>query len=198
MIQTRSLESAVRARPVPTKLAHLVLRTPRFAEMKQFYKTILHAHPAFENDQVCFMTYDDEHHRIGLINWPQLAPADATRAGLEHVAFTFADLPALLAAYRCNKAEGIEPFWSINHGPTISLYYRDPDGNKVEFQHDVFPDAASLDAFFASGAYEENFIGIIFDPEKLIADYEAGVPIEELTARPKLPAGMSPWDMVRP
>ncbi|HVW71475.1 MAG TPA: VOC family protein [Steroidobacteraceae bacterium] len=193
----RKLEADAPVRPVPSKLAHLVFRTPRFEEMKRFYALLLGARPVFESNEVCFMTYDDEHHRIGLINWPHLGDLDTKRAGLEHVAFTYRDLPSLLAAYRWNKERGIEPFWTINHGPTISLYYRDPDGNKVELQHDVFARAADLEAFFASGAYEENFMGIVFDPEKMIADYEAGVPIGTLTARPKLPQGASPWDMMR-
>ena len=30
------------------------------------------------------------------------------------------------------KAAGILPYWCINHGPTTSLYYKDPDGNVIE------------------------------------------------------------------
>ena len=191
------LKAAVPAKPIPAKLAHVVLRTPRFQEMKQFYSTLLGAAPAYENDQICFMTYDEEHHRIGLINWPHLKDIEKERAGMEHVAFTYADLPSLLAAYSWNKKAGIVPFWTINHGPTISMYYRDPDGNKVELQHDVFPDPEGVNAFFESGAYDENWMGIVFDPEQMIADYEAGVSIEKLTERPKLPEGLGPWDMIR-
>ena len=191
------LRAQVPVRPVPAKLAHVVLRTPRFAEMKRFYATILSATPAYENDLVSFMTYDEEHHRIGLINMPHLGDADGAKAGMEHFAFTFNDLPSLLAAYVHNKEDGIVPFWTINHGPTISMYYRDPDGNKVELQYDVFRDAKSVDAFFASGAYEENFMGIIFDPEKMLADYEAGTSVDVLTHRVNLPEGVTPWDMYR-
>lgn len=193
----RELDAFAPTRPTPTKLAHIVLRTPRLAAMRAFYLALLNAQPTFENDQVCFMTYDDEHHRIGLVGRPQLGSADADNAGLEHIAFTYADLPSLLAAYSHNKAQGVEPFWAINHGPTISLYYRDPDGNKIELQHDVFPDAASLSAFFASGAYEENFIGVIFDPDEMIRDWQSGKPIDDLTRRPPLPPGVDPWSMVR-
>ena len=196
-LMTPKLQAAAPAKPVPTRLSHMVLRTPRFAEMRAFYLNLLGAHPAYENDQICFMTYDEEHHRLGLINMPHLGDVDKERAGLEHIAFTYETLPLLLAAYQHNKAEGIEPFWTIIHGPTVSMYYRDPDGNQVEFQYDVFPDVAGIDAFFESGAYDENFMGIIFDPEQMIADYEAGVPIETLVRRPKLPEGMSPWDMLR-
>jgi hypothetical protein len=35
----------------------------------------------------------------------------------------------------------IRPFYSINHGPTTSLYYTDPDGNRVELLVDNFATA---------------------------------------------------------
>lgn len=142
------------------------------------------------------MTYDDEHHRIGIINMPHLGEQDMSKAGPEHIAFTYDELGQLLATYRRLKREGIEPFWTINHGPTISMYYRDPDGTKVELQYDVF-DVAGTEAFFATGAYEENFMGIIVEPEDMIAAFEAGDPIEKITERGPLPEGMTPWDMHR-
>lgn len=74
----------------------------------------------------------------------------------------------LIAAYNSRKAKGIHPYWSVNHGLTMSMYYvrrkndknkdrirpnvidtflslpisqTDPDGNVVEFQVDAFPTA---------------------------------------------------------
>lgn len=184
-------------RPIkPEKLAHVVIRTRRFADSRRWWATVLDAAPAYENDRLCFMTYDDEHHRIGLINIPELADADPDTNGVEHVAFTYATLGDLLSTWRRLKADGIVPFWTVNHGPTISMYYRDPDGNKVELQYDVF-DRTGVEAFFASGAYEENFMGIIFDAEEMARRYEAGEPLENLTRRPPLPPGLGPWDMHR-
>ncbi|WP_165191460.1 VOC family protein [Caulobacter soli] len=182
----------------PAKLAHLVLVTSQFEAAKAWYATVLNAHPAYENAQVCFMTYDDEHHRIGIINMPGLATPPPGVAGLDHMAFTFDDLGQLLATFQRLKAEGITPYWTINHGPTISFYYRDVDGNKVELQYDIFRTVADIDAFFASGAYDENFMGIIIDPEDLASRYEAGESMDDLTRRPTLPAGKTPWDMHRP
>lgn len=182
----------------PAKLAHVVLVTPRFVAMKAWYATVLNAHPAYENAQVCFMTYDDEHHRIGIINMPDLTPAPPGSAGMDHLAFTYDHLGELLATYQRLKAEGIEPYWTINHGPTISFYYRDLDGNKVELQYDVFHTVADTDAFFASGAYDENFMGIIIDPDDLLERFETGEAIDDLTRRPTLPPGKTPWDMHRP
>ena len=43
--------------------------------------------------------------------------------------------------------------------------------------------------------FAENPIGIIFDPEQLIRDYEAGRSFDDLVRRPPLPPGKSPMDM---
>lgn len=192
-------EIAQRGSTRPSKLSHLVIRTSALARLKSWYLTVLSARVSYENDLVCFATYDDEHHRIGIVQLPGVAsgPASAAVPGLEHVSFAYADLGSLLANYRRLKNVGIEPFWTINHGPTISMYYRDPDGNKVELQVDVFDSPEAVNEYLARH-YPENFMGIIFDPEDMIRRYEAGEPIEQLYDRPPLPAGMTPWDMHRP
>ena len=182
----------------PCKMAHAVLMTPNLPRARDWYLNVFDARVAYQNDKVCFLTYDDEHHRIGLIGMPQLVARPANSWGLEHLAFSYPTLGALLAQYKYLKSQGIEPFWTINHGPTISFYYRDPDNNKIELDYDVFPTVAEVDAFFAAGNYEENFMGILIEPEELIARYDAGVPLNELVHRPKLPAGKAPWDMHRP
>lgn len=185
------------AEPIrPSKLAHVVLRVSDLPRSRAWYLELLQAWPAFENEMLCFMTYDDEHHRIGLVARPGLDVASDALAGLEHIAFTFATLERLLATFRRLKTAGVTPYWSINHGPTVSLYYKDPDGNRVELQYDVFDRPADLDAFFGGGAYVRNFMGIRFDPEELIRRYESGEPLESLTARPELPDGKTPWDML--
>jgi len=182
----------------PAKLSHLVIRTSDMARLRSWYLTVLSAQVSYENELVCFATYDDEHHRIGIVQLPQSAAGAAGPAacGLEHVSFAYPDLGTLLANYQRLKALGIVPFWTINHGPTISMYYRDPDGNKVELQVDVFATADAVNAYLAR-YYPENFMGIIFDPEELIRRYEAGESLEDLYRRPALPPGMTPWDMHR-
>lgn len=182
----------------PTKLGHVVLRVANLTRSRDWYLRVLEARVAFENEMLCFLTYDDEHHRIGLIHRPDLGSSGDAHQGLEHLSFTYASLEELFATYRRLVQHGIRPYWPINHGPTISLYYKDPDGNRIELQYDVFEREEDLDTFFASGAYTENFIGIIFDPEQMVARFEAGEPIAAITARPKLPEGKTPWDMFLP
>ncbi len=187
------------ATPVrPVKLAHVVLRVSELERSRAWYLKVLEARPAFENEMVCFLTYDEEHHRIGLIARPELGHAGDAHTGLEHIAFTYASLGELLATYRRLRAHDIQPYWTINHGPTISLYYKDPDGHRLELQHDVFERAEELEAFFAGGAYAQNFMGIVFDPEEMIARFEAGEPLSGITARRLLRGGETPWTMFVP
>ena len=181
----------------PAKLGHVFLRTTDMPRLRDWYLVVLQARIAYQNEQVSFLTYDDEHHRVGIAQLPGLSASAAPSPGLEHTSFTYADLGELLVTYRRLKAAGIEPFWTINHGPTISMYFRDPDGNKVELQVDVFATAEETNTFLDE-YYPENFMGIIFDPEEMIRKFEAGVPLADLYARPKLPPGMTPWDMHRP
>jgi catechol 2,3-dioxygenase-like lactoylglutathione lyase family enzyme len=173
----------------PIKLAHVVLRTAHYEETLQWWLTVLNAEVAFANDYIAFLTYDEEHHRLALLNDPGAeAPGHVT--GLEHVAFTYGDLGALLQTYQRLRSVGINPVWSINHGPTTSLYYRDPDGNQAELQVDNFETNEELDAWFRSGAFAENPIGIEFDPEELTESYEAGVTTTQLLNRDR-PQGSS-------
>jgi catechol 2,3-dioxygenase-like lactoylglutathione lyase family enzyme len=196
--QSRNLAEIGRTRRLaPAKLAHVVIRCMNPQRLRDWYLTVLQGQVSYENEMVCFLTYDDEHHRIGLVQVPGLHADAPAGPGLEHIAFTYPDLGTLLANYRRLKECGIEPFWTINHGPTISMYYRDPEGNKVETQVDVFATSEQINDFLAK-YYPENFMGIVFDPEEMIRKFEAGVPLEDLYRRPKLPQGMTPWDMHRP
>ena len=186
-----------RGRVAPIRLAHIVRRTTRFGEMIVWYRTVLAAEIAHADDMLAFLTYDDEHHRIAIARIPGLEEQSPSAAGTDHVAFTYADLGDLLQTYSRLKSEGIEPFWSINHGPTTSLYYKDPDGNKVELQVDNFATADECNAWMRSDAFAANPIGVVLEPDELLARYRAGEPIETLAARPPLPEGSSPFDMLR-
>jgi catechol-2,3-dioxygenase len=181
----------------PRQLAHVVRRTSRFDEMVRWYCTMLGAEVVHSDGMLAFLTYDEEHHRIAIAGIPGLEEQPAMAAGTDHIAFSYADLGEVLQTYRRLKAGGIEPYWCINHGPTTSLYYKDPDGNRVELQADNLPSAEAIDTWMRSGEFAANPIGVIFDPDDLAARYEAGEPLETLTARPPLPAGVSPFDMLR-
>ena len=180
----------------PAKYAHFVLRTGQFEKMAEWYETVLAARIVFRDERLCFLSYDDEHHRLALINIPGLAPREPESAGTDHVAYSYRNLGELLATYRRLKAHGIVPHWAINHGVTTSMYYRDPDNNRVELQIDNFATAEECQAYFQSKAFADNPVGVTYDPEDLCRRYEAGEPMNELLRIPPLPAGKTPWDML--
>ncbi len=164
----------------PIKLAHVVYRTGRLAEMRDWYATVLEARVVFENPMIAFETYDDEHHRIAFIDVKATEQPAANARGVEHVAFTYASLGDLLDTYARLKAVGITPYWPINHGPTTSLYYRDPDGNQIELQIDNFTTMSEAEAFARSDAFVRNPIGVTFDPDLLLQRFRRGDPVSEL------------------
>ena len=180
----------------PSKLAHVVRRTSRFEAMLAWYRTVLGAEIVHATHMLAFLTYDDEHHRIALVSMPDL-PDRSFAAGTEHIAFTHRDLGDLLSTYARLKREGIEPYWCINHGVTTSMYYKDPDGNGIEFQIDNFANAEEANRWMRGGAFAANPIGVIYDPEQLLARYRAGEPMEKLLEQPPLPQGSTPFDMAR-
>ncbi|KAJ5810314.1 Glyoxalase/Bleomycin resistance protein/Dihydroxybiphenyl dioxygenase [Penicillium pulvis] len=176
----------------PAKLAHVVLRTANLERMVNFYTTFLGGTVAYGNDVISFITYDDEHHRVAIIGIPTTEPKVQTSCGLEHIAFTFNSLSDLLASYRHRKARNIEPVWCVNHGPTTSIYYKDPDGNMLETQVDNFDTIEDANAFMMSQYFAENPIGTDFDAEEMIQAIKNGEEDHVLKKRREIgPRGLS-------
>ena len=175
----------------PSKFAHVVFNTHRYAEMIAWYLDVFEARVQHRDDRLAFLTYDDEHHRFAFANLgpvsdgaPDGGPDDmpAGRVGVNHLAYTWDGLGPLLDTYKRLKAQGILPWRPIRHGFTLSLYYRDPDGNGLEFQTDLMaPDQANR--FMAGAAFAANPIGERFDPDELVARFEAGEAVDDLIFR---------------
>jgi catechol 2,3-dioxygenase-like lactoylglutathione lyase family enzyme len=67
----------------PSKLAHVVFRTKSNAAMKDFYTKFLGARVNLETGPLCFMTYDDEHHRLAFFEDPRLEKQTKENVGFE-------------------------------------------------------------------------------------------------------------------
>jgi catechol-2,3-dioxygenase len=169
----------VEARIVPVRMAHLVYRCARRAETVAWYMKLFQARLVFEDDVLAFITYDGEHHRLAFFNMPDIAPKVPETAGVHHVAYSYNSIGDLLATYTRLKSLGIVPFWSINHGPTTSLYYHDPEGNDIELQADNGDDPG---AYFHSEAFKQNSLGVEFDADELVRMWQAGASDAELSA----------------
>lgn len=174
----------------PTHFAHVVFRTSQIEAMCNWYKTVLNAHAAFETDVLSFLTYDEEHHRVAILNVAGLAEQPDGVVGLQHIAYSYKTLHELLGNYVRLREKGITPKWCVNHGPTTSLYYADPDGNQVEFQVDNYDTLEEATAFFFTEAFAINPIGVPFDPDQLYERLLAGEDERQLKIRPPSgPAG---------
>jgi catechol-2,3-dioxygenase len=178
----------------PKKFAHVVYQTGRFPEMVAWYEEVLGCTAVYQKDTLSFLTYDDEHHRIAIVAIPKLQgeAVDHGRPGVNHVAYTYATLDDLLATYVRLREAGVHPYWCVNHGITVSMYFRDPDGNQMEFQVDAFATPDEATRWMEGPKFAENPIGVEYDPEELLARRRAGASEEELLARPDEPMSAIP------
>nr|ART35746.1 B74 [uncultured bacterium] len=181
----------------PSKLAHVVYMTRRYDEMISWYQKVFEAKVQYQNPALAFLTYDDEHHRFAFGNMSVLIPdgvetENTSKIGVNHVGYTFSDLGELLENYARLKELGITPYWRVHHGVTLSVYYQDPDGNRMEFQVDCCKNAEEAHAFMHSDAFAANPVGVEIDPDALLDQYRSGVPTEVLLAQPEGPASPIP------
>jgi catechol-2,3-dioxygenase len=165
----------------PRKLAHYVVRAKHFEETLAWYQTVFGFKVQFQaGSMAAFVTFDDEHHRFAFISTPDREEHPAESGAVDHVAFTLSSLGELLGHFKRLKAEGIEPYWTINHGLTTSMYYRDPEGLGIEFQVENFEKVEELNAYIQGPEFAKNPIGVDYDPEVLCARYERGDALGEL------------------
>jgi catechol-2,3-dioxygenase len=170
----------------PSKFAHVVLNTHRYEEMINWYTRVFEARVQHRDNRLAFLTYDDEHHRFAFFNLASSKDSNGEQptaaAGLNHLAYTWRNLEELIDTYGRLKNQGIIPSRAIRHGVTLSLYYRDPDGNGLEFQIDLMR-ADDANEFMRGPAFAANPIGEPFDPDVLAARLAQGKPVNDLIFR---------------
>jgi catechol 2,3-dioxygenase-like lactoylglutathione lyase family enzyme len=165
------------------KLAHVVLQTTDLPSLKDWYLKVLDARVVYENEFIAFLTFDEEHHRLAIMQIPGLSERTPMTVGMAHSAYTFETLRDLMAAYSDLKAAGITPHIPVQHGVTTSLYYRDPDGNLVELQIDNFATAAEATDYMTDSEYATDPIGPSFVPDAMLKALDEGAVESELTSR---------------
>jgi catechol 2,3-dioxygenase len=168
-------------------LHHVNLKTARMQQMIDWYTEVIGVDVVFQNPVVAFTTNDAANHRIALLTSPLLCddPEWRIHVGVHHLAFEYGSVDDLLDTWtRLRDDLGLEPHMSLNHGPTLSFYYVDPDGNSVELQADCFGDWAASKKFInSSPEFAANPIGEFVDPAKMVAARSAGATGDELLRR---------------
>ena len=124
------------------KLGHIVLKVRDAAVSRDFYTRTLGlkvSHEDLERGAV-FLSFGREHHELALF---QLATGDAPSAaqpGLHHMAWRLDTFEELKEAYRELKTIGVPVESTIEHNVSRSIYFHDPDGNRVELYCDNYAD----------------------------------------------------------
>jgi catechol-2,3-dioxygenase len=165
----------------PARFVHVVYRTRRFEDMIRWYETVFDCRVQYQNPVLAFLTFDDEHHRVALINMAAVQPGGDVASkqgavGVDHVAYTYETVEDLAENYGYLKEKGILPYWCVHHGVTMSMYYADPDGNQMELQVDAFATGDAANDFMNGPHFAANPIGVEYDPDAVLAQIRAGTP----------------------
>ena len=187
------------------RISETILKTGQFEVMKPWYRRALGVDIFFQHDpdpgscagnfggqtratdlRMCFFRLSTDFpftQMIGIFEEPGTSTtAVKTAPGLHHMQLMSPDFAGLISKYESLAAAGLRPHRSANHGVMSSFYYRDPDGNNVEFTAQNFPDLQSMSSFMQGPYFRKNPSGIeISDPDEFVARFHAGVPVAELT-----------------
>jgi catechol-2,3-dioxygenase len=148
------------------------------------------------NKQSAFIAYDDEHHRLVIVNDPGHRQIEdrKTAVGIYHIAFTLNSLSDLATSYEQKRACGILPHWPVNHGMSTSMYYFDPDGNEFEMQVDNFDTADQAREFMTTPEYAMNPIGVDIDVDEFVRRVRSGEDEAAIKKRPVIGKRLSRWE----
>ena len=172
--------------PIRPAFHHFNLKTTRLQELIDWYATVVGAEVTFQDATGAWLTNDSANHRIALLCFPGFVddPERETRTGMHHSAFEYASFADLNASYLRLRDAGIERDICIDHGMTLSYYYKDPDGNRVELQVDNFGDwQSSKEWMRTSPDFRANPIGVFVDPACIAEAAQSGESFTEIHRR---------------
>jgi catechol 2,3-dioxygenase len=128
------------------KLGHIVLNVRDAQQSKAFYTSVLGLMVAHEDRErgAVFLSVGTQHHDLALFQLATGEPPSATQPGLHHMAWQLGSFEELQAAHRELRAMGVAVESTIEHNVTRSVYFHDPDGNRVELYCDMVDDGLEV------------------------------------------------------
>ena len=163
---------------IKPSLHHVTIKTTRLDEMIAWYGLVIGAEVQFRDAGAAWTTNDAANHRVAFLTVPKLSddPDKTSHNGVHHFAFEYESFADLMASFDRMRKSDIEPAFCLDHGLTISLYYKDPEGNYVELQSDNFSDWNKSTEFMRTSAdFAANPIGTFFDPARVFDAFKAGI-----------------------
>jgi catechol 2,3-dioxygenase len=124
------------------RIGHVHLRVANLERATAFYRDVLGfavtADARAVGLQMVLLAAGDYHHHIALNTWLSeggtLPPAGHT--GLHHMAILYPDRHELARAVQSLLDHDYPIDEGEDHGATVSVYLRDPDGNGIELYYD--------------------------------------------------------------
>jgi catechol 2,3-dioxygenase len=119
------------------KLGHVVLKVRDAQRSRDFYVRTLGLKVAFDSPGAVFLSFGREHHELALFQLASGETPGEAQPGLHHMAWQLGSFAELQAAHRELAAMGIAVESTVEHNVTRSVYFPDPDGNRVELYCDM-------------------------------------------------------------
>ncbi len=124
----------------PKYLAHVNIYVRDAERSKKWYEDLLDLHCyEYRPGWAAFMSADKEQsHEVALMQLGPDAPLQRHgQVGLNHMAWRLESLDDLKEFYNRIKAKGIRIDHIADHGISLGIYLRDPDGNGVEVFYEM-------------------------------------------------------------
>ena len=124
----------------PMYLQHVNVYVRNVERSKKWYEDLLGLHVyEYRPGWAAFLTADKEQsHEVALMQLGEDAPLQSKgQVGLNHMAWRLESLDDLKEFYRKIKAEGQPIDRIVDHGISLGIYLRDPDGNGVEVFYEM-------------------------------------------------------------
>ena len=124
----------------PRRLGHVNLFVRDASRSEAFYADLLGLHTSERRPGVVtFMSADlEQSHEIALMQvGPDASDPQSNQVGLNHVAWSMDNFEDLKELYLRLKQKGVKINGIGNHGISLGVYFRDPDGNGNEAYYEL-------------------------------------------------------------
>lgn len=125
---------------VALQFSHIGIYVRDIDRMKSFYRDALgffitDEGTLGEGQFLVFLSRDPkEHHQIVLVSGRTQEQPDST---VNQISFKVADLPALQIFFAQINAQAVADLQCVTHGNAWSIYFLDPEGNRIEVYTDT-------------------------------------------------------------
>jgi catechol 2,3-dioxygenase-like lactoylglutathione lyase family enzyme len=172
-------------------VSEVVLRTSRYDRLRGWYAEVLRQPPTLDLTPQANQGTDDPDlptrmaffdlvsdfpytQRVAIFECLDVGSTGRRSVGLHHLQLRFPHHDALFDTYRRLRRRDIVPAETDNHGIATSLYYRDPDNNRVELSALNFATPADVREYTTTDRFRRRPEGHPIDVDELIRRHDAG------------------------